>query len=289
MYAAPPGRKIAQADQSGAEALIVAYESRPGAYRRIFQLGYKPHTFLALRIFWTIRKDWFVDLPLPAEVYANASVEELPLLPGWKTLDSRIKKSGSPYDIGKRTCHAKSYMMGVKTFILQTLKESKAKLFLTVEEAKIYLAMFEFLFSEIIEWQREIREELETKHELFNLFGFPRKFEQRINEAYVREAVSWKPQSTVAIITHNAIAQMQNHIEASGVDWHVISNKHDSAAVEAPTEEAPLAGEMLQSFLKAKLTGRDGAQYEMRSEIQIGQRWCKRTAIWPDGMTDYEP
>ena len=44
-------RVLLQRDQSGAEALIVAYDSEPRDYRQLFIHNVKPHVYVALKLF----------------------------------------------------------------------------------------------------------------------------------------------------------------------------------------------------------------------------------------------
>ena len=51
IYEPDEGKIFCQADQAGAEALIVAYLCKPGPFRNLFLQGIKPHVFVALHNF----------------------------------------------------------------------------------------------------------------------------------------------------------------------------------------------------------------------------------------------
>ncbi len=94
------GHVFIQGDQAGAEALIVAYECRRAKFRKIFELGIKPHSYTALQIFTEKFRGDF-----PASRYKNIDPEILVTYPEYKTLFDTIKKSQREYDLGKRVRH----------------------------------------------------------------------------------------------------------------------------------------------------------------------------------------
>lgn len=256
---APPGHVIVQADQSGAEALIVAELARAGRYRDLFDHGIKPHTFLAAILF----HDKFGLDPVR---YIDNPVEVWSKFPEWPDLHRKIKNSGKPYDIGKRTAHGSSYRMGPITFRNANIKQSQGSLILSVPECKVFLGMFRELFPEIVEWQEDIEMQIIGKRELTNLFGFVRHFYRPITDSYIREAISWIPQSTVGCITHQGIRK------ARAADLSVCSNKHDSYAVICREDEALDVARFMQRSMAVTLRGRD-RDFTMKSEVQVGRNW----------------
>ena len=134
-----------QADQSGAEARCVSMEADDGNYRQLFEVGIKPHTYLALQIFIDkFRGDQ------PKERYEFKSAVELKKLPEWKELDKKIKSSEREYALGKLTAHGSSYDMGPKTFQINVLERSQGTIRLSFPEAKHYMEMFGEVFPEVI-------------------------------------------------------------------------------------------------------------------------------------------
>jgi hypothetical protein len=285
---APHGYSIVQADQAGAEALIVAYLARPGRYRALFENNIKPHTFLAMHIF---AADW--EFPDPgAAWFLAAEPAALKAHPAWKKLDAAIKNSGHPYDIGKRTAHGKSYRMGPKTYRLANLKQSDGLLVLSHAECVRFLNYFNLLFPEVIEWQNEVEFTIKATRELHNLFGHPRRFERLLSDDYIREGISWIPQSTVGVITHYAVTETYNYIRANKLDWSICSNKHDSYALICPDAETGIAAAYMKARLAQTFRGRDGVEFTMGSEVQVGKNWKpakqKKDGTWinPDGMKE---
>lgn len=271
---APPDHVIVQADQSGAEALIVAYLTRPGRYRALFENGVKPHTYLAMHLF----PDLF-NLT-PDSPFLNEEPAQFVKHTDWDRLHKIVKKSGKPYDIGKRTAHGSSYKMGPRTFRNANLKQSKGKLKLTFRECELFLHKFKVLFPEVVEWQDEIEFRIRSERRLVNLLGFERLFLRGINDSYIREGISWIPQSTVGCITHQTIRK------ARAAGYCTCSNKHDSAAVIVHRRDAGPAAAFLQNAMRVTMQGHD-CEFVMNSEVQIGNNWgAYDKDTNPGGMRD---
>lgn len=266
-----PLESFVQCDQSGAEALVVAHLARPGNYRRLFEVGIKPHTFVAMHIFIEQYADrWPLDGKPPA-FWKALTPDELKAQPGWKALDKAIKNSGVPYKVGKMTCHASSYRMGPRTFQLQSLKQSHGTLVLSIADCELFLRFFRELFPEIVEWQDEIEFTIRRSRTLRNLFGYPRRFERPITDSYIREGISWIPQSTVGVITHRAIRRYNS--VRDNLLRPAINNKHDSFLTISPDDRVREVAALMQDCLAARLIGRDGIEFIMRSEAQVGKHW----------------
>lgn len=109
-------RCFAQTDQSGAEALIVAYDSPAGDYRKLFENKIKPHVYVAMKLFQSV---WRKKMKEHGGLIEDFNMEEIsntpiPLLrqnPFWLELDKLIKSSDDwpiterYYYLAKQTCH----------------------------------------------------------------------------------------------------------------------------------------------------------------------------------------
>lgn len=282
---ADPGKVIIQRDQSGAEALIVAHLARPGKYLELFKVGIKPHTYLALNIFYEKYAAW---LGKDKSAFYLRTPAELVAQDWWAGLNKYISKhpdNDSEYALGKMTAHAKSYDMGAGTFQENVLQRSQGRIRLSKEEAKKFLETFELLFPEIIEWQQEIKEELRLNRVLYNLFGHPRSFNQPWSAELFREALAFKPQSTVGVLTSMAETDMQDLIERMDLPWDMLFNVHDALVMQVPDDEAHIAraNKELDAAFSRPLTGRNGVQFRMKSEGMYGPSWAKSTMkTWKD-------
>jgi len=118
IYIPDLGKVFVQVDQSGAEALIVAYLSRPAAYRTLFEQNIKPHVYVAMRLFSHIwhkkmleHRMLTADTPFDIDSVIATPIPELKKIPYWKALDSCIKDSDNwslserYYYLAKQTCH----------------------------------------------------------------------------------------------------------------------------------------------------------------------------------------
>ena len=280
------GHKFVQADQSGAEALVVANLAPRGRYIELFRNGIKPHTYLALHLFADSRPEWFTDIS-PKEMFLAAKEPAaLRATAGWPVLKHRVETSGEPYDLGKRTIHAKSYKMGWHTFQENVLKMSGGKLVLSVAQAKKFLAMVDELFPELAAWQDEVIFIARRDRELRNLFGYPRRFERIFTQSYEREIISWIPQSTVGCLSTEAMLALEPHAESRG--WTLLNQKHDSLLYEVPDADVAEAAILLPKTIASfELTGRGGEKFRMKSSVAVGENWGKWDANEnPTGMKE---
>ena len=262
------GHVIVSRDQYGAEAKIVGYEAQCKNLVRCFDLGIKPHTLVALNIFI----DKFLDKERKDSVYFKPP-DDLVQLPDWTELNRVVTKSGDPYALGKKTVHASNYMMSWHTFMISVLEDSQGSIILTPAEAKTMLASYFKLFPEVRVWQEYIREQVEQYQMLYNLFGEPRTFVKRPNSSYIRSAVSFIAQSTVAEITNRAAIKFQR---LAPPDWAVLTNKHDELIVECPEDDAQDCAKLVADCLDADLTTTDGERhFKMTGETKIGKHWSE--------------
>lgn len=115
LYWADDGKVINQRDQSGAEALIVAYLCRDGNYRALFKNKIKVHTFVAMHVFATQLIEHIVndglDLHCDIEELLKTPIPLLNKNPWWKPLAKLIADTDEwpdevrYYYIAKQICH----------------------------------------------------------------------------------------------------------------------------------------------------------------------------------------
>lgn len=265
----PPDWDMFQVDQRGAEALVVAYLCEAGNYRELFEVGIKPHTYLALNIF----PDRFRGT-YSRDRYRFRRPRELAELPEWPELNTLISEDPAhevPYKLGKKTAHAKNYNMGPDTFRKNVLKDSQGTIVLTFAEAKEYLLIFERLFPEVIEWQASIERQLADGRVLYNLFGFPRTFHGRWNAALVREALSYIPQSTIGCLNSMVFTDM-----AADTRWDMLVNAHDAVVGQSPKELTEEACRTAKKLIARPLTSPRGEIFYMGADAMAGPSWAKK-------------
>lgn len=286
LHIADEGKILLQADQAGAEALIVAYLCPDGNYRQLFLNGIKPHIYMALHLF---RSYWEREMEEDLSLYLTAAIKELKQLQRWKELSDKIKNHERYYFIGKKSIHSFSYRKMPGTFIFDVLKESEGKVVLDKKEGERIHEVWKSLFPEIhIIWWNETDTVLRNTRTLRNLFGYPRYFGGPFTDKFFREATSFIPQSTVGCITSKAFVWLQNYIERERLkNWDLLNDKHDSILMQVPEAEWEVAAKLLKGSLEQDLVGRDGVKFKMKAEVSMGKNWGKHDEEKnPEGMKE---
>lgn len=284
-----PGYKLVQCDQAGAEALLVAYLCTAGNFRALFDVGIKPHVYVALHVF---ASHWAKLLPKGERIedYTLAPIRLLPNLPSWRVLGKAIKEHHRYYAIGKMICHASNYGMRPPTFQLNVLQRSEGKIVLTLAEAAEYLRIYHQLFPEITLWHVDVEQQLRATRTLANLFGFPRYFGGPFGDKLWKEAYAFVPQSTVGCITSIAYVNMQTWIEENPeAGWNLLTDTHDSILLECPEEDVPIASRLAKLCIEQELVSPRGEVFNMRSEVGVGTNWSKYNEEEnPGGLKEYQ-
>lgn len=278
LFIPDPGKVFVQVDQSGAEALIVAYLCCNGNFRQLFLSGIKSHVYVALHLFADV---WRAETSLDIDTMLKTPIEKLKDDPNWPTVDKLIKESDNWssarrfYFIAKMVCHASNYGMKAPTFRVNVLQKSEGTINLTNAEALQFLTTYHTLFQEISLWHSNIIEILKRKRVLKNLFGYPRLFTGILEPATYKEAYAFIPQSTVGCITNIAFTELQHRVETDLKDFHVdiLQNNHDSILLQCPPRYAKTVAQEVQFHLNRKLTSPTGESFQMKSEAMVGDNW----------------
>lgn len=291
IYCADEGKLLNQRDQSGAEALIVAYLCRDGNYRALFKNGIKIHVFVALHVFADV---WAIEMEKEGlDIQCNIDellVTDIPLLkdnPWWKPLDNLIQDSDEwdperrYYYIAKQIAHSGNYGATHFMLALNTLEKSRGRIVLSTKDSKKFLEMYHTLFPEIQDdFQAFVRYTVEETGVLYNLLGEPihitgvRHGDQA--KSYWKEWYSAIPQSSVAMITRRAVIRMQEFIDSTGVDWDILpGDTHDSFLVQSPENEYEQCQKVMKEFIEPKLTNFKGEEFQMKSAGASGYNWSK--------------
>ena len=265
-----PGNIFIQPDQAGAEALVVAYETNPGKFRRLFDLGIKPHSYMALQLFTDKFRGEF-----PCSRYRGVDPDVLASFPELKGLLSNIKHSPDEYFLGKKTIHSFDYDEGLHTFRITTLQESEGRIVLSFAQSKEFKGVWSDTFKEIVEWQVETVAKCKRDGVLYNLFGYPRRFEKIWTDEKGRQAMAFVPQSTVATISNIGFTELWHCIRHEHLPWKLLNNKHDSILLEVPdtTEHKDRCIEYCSRHMGRELVSSRGEHYKMKVGISIGYNW----------------
>ena len=300
LYIADDGYVLNQRDQSGAEALIVAYLCRDGNFRSLFKNGIKPHTYVALHLFkhvWQEKiNEGSLDIQCSIDELCNTPIPLLNKNPYWKPLNKLIKSSDDwqpsqrYYYLSKQTCHSGNYGVTPNPFILNILEKSKGKVVVSKTEGERFLETYHGLFPEIrADFQRNVEAQVRETRMVFNLLGYPIIFTGDLDQPNaIKECFSSIPQSTVACITRRAVTKMQQYIEAERKDWDILQDNHDSFVVQCKQEEHMECHSIMKSFLNYRMKSPfDGEGFNMQSEGATGKNWAPYNSTTnPDGLQE---
>lgn len=112
IYIPDDGYIFTQVDQSGAEALIVAYLCKHGNFRDLFLNAVKPHCYVALHVFSSVWQKELEHTGVNIRELVDSPINALTSNPHWRAVDKVIKKSDENpperryYYISKQICHA---------------------------------------------------------------------------------------------------------------------------------------------------------------------------------------
>ena len=276
LFVPDEGKVFVQADQSGAEALVVSYLCVYGNFRRLFECGVKSHIYVALRLFSDV---WAEKMGEPMDAYANADVADLVKMPRWPELRKLIASSDSwpaaerYYFISKMVCHASNYGMKAPTFRVNVLQKSGGAVNLSHKQATHFLNVYHKLFPEIREWHNTTVATLKRDRCLRNLFGYPRMFTQTIEPSMYKEAYAFVPQSTVGTITNMAFTDLYNNPRIRELQADVLQNNHDSVLLQCSPEAAEEVKQLACEALNREMVSPFGETFTMRSEACVGNSW----------------
>jgi hypothetical protein len=282
-------RIFIQTDQSGAEALIVAYLTEAGNYRELFKNKIKPHSFLGMHLFRDIWPEKMREHKLMSGD-SDFSIDELCKLPiaalkqhkWWPVLDKLIKSSDNwslkerYYYLAKQTEHSSNYDIKENTFRMNVLEKSGGKISISAEDAARFLDLKHGLFPEIKGYHRWVLRLADTNRIIYNLHGDPYQITvYELTETHEKEIYSWIPQSTVGQITNRAYTRMYEYIKENRLSWDLLANTHDSYLLQCRLQDevecAKRSKEFIEQSFKSPI---DGVEFQMGSETQSGFNWA---------------
>lgn len=280
-------RVLLQVDQSGAEALIVAYDCESHDYRKLFVNNVKPHVYVALKLFQSVWKKKASEFGYSissscVDELCNTSIEKLKLNPAWPDLDKLIKDSDNwalterYYYLAKQTVHSANYGIGWSTFIMNVLEKSGGKIVIDREKGEFFLNTYRSLFPEIPERCQRVERQVEETGMIFNMFGFPFTVtDYSVMGTTMKDLYAWGPQSTVGEITRIAFSRMQEFVESEKKKWDILQDNHDSYLIQCPLLDIKECSLKAKEFMNQRLTSPiGGVEFNMKSECNIGMNWA---------------
>lgn len=282
---ARPGHVLVQVDQSGAEALIVAYLAPHGRYRDLFIHRVSPHVYTGL---WLFPEVWQAELGYDVRYLFEVPIASLKNDSRWPEVARCIKASdGNPphrryYYFAKQTNHSSNYDIQPAMFAKNLLDKSEGQVSLPVMTCAKFLDTYHTqLYPEIrAGFHNYVKARLIKDKMLRNMFGYPRQFYGLVDDPTVlKDAYSWIPQSSVGVITCRADAALQQRIDAGELKFAIWQNNHDSLLSETPEgTEVETAKEMCAAMNQRMINFR-GEEFAMRSEASVGPNWYEMEEI----------
>jgi hypothetical protein len=122
---------------------------------------------------------------------------------------------------------------------------------------------------------------------LINPIGRKRIFYGRFDDKLVRDAYSWKPQSTVGYLGGEAVSRTDEAFSRAGLDADVLLQVHDSVLSQTRVGTVLQAAELAREAMREKITIYDRT-FEIPTDCSVGLNWGKRSKDNPNGLIDLE-
>jgi len=249
-------RWFVEIDLRQAESRFVAYDAAESTLLDMLERGEDVHRYVAAEIF---------QKPMSEIVHSERQ-------------------------LGKKSGHGANYSMGVSTFQESCLKEMN--LVIDHRMAERVLEAYHRLFPGIRRWHQRIRSEVYNRRYLNNPLGFERYFYGRIDDNTLRDAYSWRPQSTIPMITNHLMFALAAARARGEIDFWFHNQVHDSVYLSAPHSHleriAKLALDTARWHPEVKLPA---GRLVIPTEVQVGKRLSEMTEfkIQPEGVQHARP
>lgn len=289
IYIPDDGYIFVQVDQSGAEALIVAYCGEAGKYRELFKNDVKPHTYLAMRLFKHVWPHKMMENRLISSLddfnideIINTPIADLKNHQHWRNLSRLIKDSDDwslterYYYLAKMVEHSSNYDIQPPALRMNILDKSGGRITISQADSEDYLGTKFALYPEIKgSFHRYVERCAKDTGYLYNLLGHPLCVtDYDITPTILKELYAVIPQSTVGEITNMAYVKLYNYIQTNKLKWDILANTHDSYMCQCPIGEEVECARVMQEFINVPLVSPiDGAEFSMKSEAAVGYNW----------------
>jgi len=203
LFVPDTGFVLFDADLSGADAQVVAWEADDADLKNAFRKGMKIHAKNAEDIF--------------GDEYRNAAGERT----------NKGTQKGKLYDQCKRGVHATNY--GASAFTLSRNPDIRWP----IHRAEAFQRTWFKLHPGIHEWHRRTEAALHSGRTIRNQFGYRIIYFDRL-DALLPQALAWGPQSTVAIVARRGALQLVRTFPFI----EVLMQVHDSLVFQVPFRHA---------------------------------------------------
>jgi len=231
-----------EGDLSGADARVVAWESRDPSLISIFN---DPN------------RDIHIE---NAAMFYGVSIKD-------------ITKDDKRRQIAKRCGHAANYGSGPR--VLAT------DVGIAEAEAKRLLAVYHAAYPGVRQWQAGIQNQLRANRTLVTPLGRKRIFFGRWGDELFKEAYAYVPQSTVADVIHLGFLALYHRLQSEGLDKvgvRVALNIHDAIVCNTPNSLSDRVHEIMLECMSVPLKFSHGA-YVIPVDFSLGPNWYEMKKV----------
>lgn len=260
VFKADEGYTFCQADQQGAEARVVAYLSGDKNYIDAVEGG-DSHTMVA------------------SMVFGFEPIRELAERPYYRDYTYR--------DLTKKGAHGSNYYGKPYTLAKQMKVETSV--------AEQFQRLYFKKFPGISDWHAAVAKQLQEVGHITTPWGIRRTFwGRRWDDATLREAIAFVPQSFVGILTNVALYKLWHRYEGKpGAPLQLLANGHDAAIFQVRTNLLDsILPEVLELLrISVPITDIKGTTREVVIpwDIEVGLNWGKHSDKNPNGLQKWKP
>ena len=201
-----------------------------------------------------------------------------------KIAGEKFYRGKSRRDLSKTLGHAKNYR--------STAREIARRAHIDPGLVNHYYSVDAEAYPEKEQWHTWVSAQLQTKGEITTMFGRTRRFFGRPNDdATLRKAIAYEPQSMAADYTNQALLRIHKAIQANEINAKLFLQKHDEIGVRYLEELEDLTVPrivdiMVNSFT---ITAPDGTSRNwcVPVEALVGWNLGHASKSNPDGLTKY--
>ena len=149
-------------------------------------------------------------------------------------------------------------------------------------------------FPEIPQWHQWVATQVQTEGEIVTLFNRPRRFFGRpTDDATIRVAVAYEPQSMAADYTNRALLTLHKQAITGGLAIELFLQKHDEIGFRFKEDKEMEVIEQVRKIMEAThtLTSPAGTQRQwvVPTEFESGWNLGRMTDTNPDGLSHPDP
>ena len=180
-------------------------------------------------------------------------------------------------DIGKVANHAGNYCSGPRVIMAEALKRGIDNI--DFEMAKIIVATRRATIPGLTKWWSDVEATIRRTRSLETCIGRKRMFFGRFDDnAVIRDAVAFEPQSTVGDVCNIIFTRLYNSLERPALP---ILQVHDEVVVECPDSYIDTVVRKMKeaSIIPLCLNGSELPMLVIPIEISVGKNWRDMTVV----------